>query len=760
MTPQVYEADLFRLVVEQSPAGIAILDRDMRYLAVSRGWLSEYHLGDKDVVGRSHYDVFPDLPEQWKEVHRRCLQGAVETGDDDAFPRADGTTEWVHWEVHPWRVTEGSIGGIVIFSQVVTRRKLAERASLEGELRFRALIENASDVTVVLDPGGVISYVSPSVQAIAGYTADEWVGSAMERVIHPADFPTAAATLAEALRSPGQALRNVLRLRMKDGSWRNFETLVRNLLATPAVAGIVCTMRDVSERMRAEDALRASQQLIEGVLNAIPVRVFWKDRNLAYLGCNALFAQDAGFASAQDLIGKDDCQMPWRAQADLYRADDRKVIDSGVSKLLIEEPQTAPEGAPLTLLTSKVPLRSSTGEIVGVLGTYMDITERKRAEADLHLQGAALTAAANAIVITDRSGVIRWANPAFTGLTGYTLADAVGRNPRDLVKSGKQDGALYRELWETILAGRVWRGELVNRRKDGSLYREHQTITPVRDAGGEITHFVAIKQDLTERDRAEAALREANTGLEKKVADRTLELRAAKEQAEAADRLKSQFLANMSHELRTPLNAIIGFTGALLMKLPGAINAQQEEQLNIVQTSARHLLSLINDLLDMAKIESGKMQMRPETVACRALLSEVAATLRPQAEKKGLQLTFDAPATEIRVVTDARALRQIVLNLCNNAIKFTDTGSVTIELRQPGKDLPLEIAVTDTGIGIRPEDQGKLFEVFSQVDSTHRDGAGLGLHLSRKLAQLIHGTLQFRSEPGRGSRFWLTLPVT
>jgi PAS domain S-box-containing protein len=387
----------------------------------------------------------------------------------------------------------------------------------------------------------------------------------------------------------------------------------------------------------------------------------------------------------------------------------------------------------------------------GLHATVRDITERKRGQSDLHLRGAALTAAANAIVITDRNGTIEWVNPAFTNLTGYAFAEAVGRNPRNLLKSGKQSHAFYRDLWATITAGLAWRGEMTNRRKDGSRYHEGQTITPVLGPSGQITHFVAIKQDLTERDQAAAALQEANRGLESKVAERTAELKAAL-------RTKDMFMANMSHELRTPLNAILGFTGALLMKLPGPINAQQEEQLNVVKASGRHLLSLINDLLDLAKIESGNMSMRSERVDCGEVLEDIAVALRPQAESKGLSLAFQAPEQKVHVSTDARAFKQIVLNLCNNAIKFTETGSVTVELKGPVGDQPVEIGVTDTGIGIRPEDRDKLFQVFSQMDSTRRDGTGLGLHLSQKLAHLINGKVHFTSDYGHGSRFWLTLP--
>jgi protein-histidine pros-kinase len=248
---------------------------------------------------------------------------------------------------------------------------------------------------------------------------------------------------------------------------------------------------------------------------------------------------------------------------------------------------------------------------------------------------------------------------------------------------------------------------------------------------------------VTDRKKSERALFDKNLELEK------------------ASQAKDRFLASMSHELRTPLNAIIGFTGTLLMRLPGPLTPDQQHQLQTVRDSARHLLSLINDLLDLAKIESGKVEIETSPVACLGVLREIVTTLRPLAETKGLKLELEMPPEEVVVQTDRRALSQIMLNLTNNAIKFTETGRIRLVIADlDASNEMIEISVVDTGIGIKAEDQEELFKAFTPLTTAtgRSDGTGLGLHLSQKLAELLGGSLRFTSEYGKGSRFTVTLP--
>ena len=251
--------------------------------------------------------------------------------------------------------------------------------------------------------------------------------------------------------------------------------------------------------------LMQAQQMLLLIMDNIPQAVFWKDSDLVYLGCNQAFAEDAGFDSPQDVVGKTDYDMPWSEQAELYRADDQLVMDSGEPKLSYEEPQTTPDGGLIWLRTSKVPLADADGNPRGVLGMYEDVTERKQSELELGRLARAVEGTRDVVVITDMDGNIQFVNQAFVGITGYSREEALGQNPR-ILKSGKQSTEFYAEMWRTIGAGEVWQGEVTNRRKDGTEYEAQLTISPVRNAEGHVEELVAIQRDVTAQRQAEKAL--------------------------------------------------------------------------------------------------------------------------------------------------------------------------------------------------------------------------------------------------------------
>ena len=350
------------------------------------------------------------------------------------------------------------------------------------------------------------------------------------------------------------------------------------------------------------------------------------------------------------------------------------------------------------------------------------------------------------VVITDKIGNIEYVNPKFTRLTGYTLDEIKGKNPR-VIKSGEKSADEYKSMWETLCSGRDWQGEFHNKKKSGELYWEYATISPMLNPKGEITHFIAVKEDITELKKTE------------------MELRKAKTEAEEATRAKSVFLAQMSHELRTPMNAIIGYSEMLEEEAEEKGEGDFIPDLQKIQSAAKHLLGLINNILDLSKIESGKMDLHLETITLDGLIRKVENIAAPLAEKNANKLEIHMPGNLGEMVTDPTQLLQILLNLIGNACKFTEKGHVALDVECETVDARewFVFKISDTGIGLTPEQTGKLFKEFVQADSSTTrkyGGTGLGLAISRLYSRMMGGDIDVTSEYGKGSTFTVRLPKT
>ena len=535
--------------------------------------------------------------------------------------------------------------------------------------------------------------------------------------------------------------------------------------------GVLAALR---RRARADAAglaagLRDQGALLRGVIDASPHATFWKDSDGRYLGCNDIFPAYVGEEDEAGVVGKTDLEFGMAPDdAAHYRACDRRVMDTGEPILDLEEQidlGTAVDaaGARVTdrrdLLTSKVPLRDAAGAAVGVVGVFADVTDRKRAErgleasiaqrerdlAEIEKLGLVARATRHSVIVADARGRVEWVNGAFTALTGYALEEVAGEKPGEVLQGPDTCPETKARIGAALRRGEPVSEEIVNYGKDGTAYPIQLEIDPAFGPDGEVVNFAAIQVDLRDQKAHEAALWEA------------------KEAAEAANRTKSAFLANMSHEIRTPLNGILGFADVL--RAGDASPEETAEYLDTIRSSGDHLLGLINDILDLSKVEAGKMEFEPVRCDPHAVIAAVLSSLRVKAVEKGLTLECrwagDAPET---IVTDPNRLRQLLTNLVGNAIKFTEAGSVrllaALEDDAETGEPRFVVEVHDTGEGVPTGKLETIFQPFAQADASvtrRHGGTGLGLAIGRKVAEGLGGTLTATSRVGWGSVFRLTV---
>ncbi|MEX2480994.1 MAG: ATP-binding protein [Gammaproteobacteria bacterium] len=416
-------------------------------------------------------------------------------------------------------------------------------------------------------------------------------------------------------------------------------------------------------------------------------------------------------------------------------------------------------------------LNEAATEVSFALDNFVRSEERRQAEAladaERLFSDRMIESLPGIAYFYDRNGgFLRW-NHNFEIVSGYAPEEIARMHPRDFFPPQE------RPLLEARIADVFRRGEASI---EAAFLSKDGRTTPYSLSGRRVTYqgqpcLVGMGIDISARREAEQAIRDLNASLELRVAERTAELEQALIRAEAADRLKSAFLATMSHELRTPLNSIIGFTGILVQELAGPLNPEQAKQLGMVQGSARHLLDLINDVLDISKIEAGQFEVRAEAFDVTASIERVMASIQPLAERKHLALVSNVPAGLPEMVNDQRRVEQVLINLLNNAVKFTNQGQVTLTVEcitdHPGdvggKPRPaLRLCIEDTGIGIKHEDLAVLFQPFRQIDTgldRQHEGTGLGLAICRRLVELLGGSIAAESTWQQGSRFTVILPL-
>lgn len=405
------------------------------------------------------------------------------------------------------------------------------------------------------------------------------------------------------------------------------------------------------------------------------------------------------------------------------------------------------------------PRFDSEGRFIGYIGHCLDITDRVEAEESLRKLSQAVEQSPESIIIADKSATIEYVNAACLRSTGYSEAELIGQNPR-IFNSGATAPEVYASLWEALGQGKPWVGEFTNRRKNGEIYFEHVRITPIRNADGEVTNYVAVKEDITEKIRIAKELDAYREHLEEMVANRTIELALARDAAETANIAKSAFLANMSHEIRTPMNGVMMLTH-LLMQTP--VNPSQQDKLSKILGCAEHLLGVINNILDLSKIEAGKMVLEQGSFRLREIAGRAITMIQPKATEKGLKLRLAIdPQLPGEVSGDATRVSQALLNYLSNALKFTEHGEIVLQIDQlsaEGKGVKVRFSVIDTGVGIDADTLKRLFRNFEQADnSTTRKfgGSGLGLAINKHLAKMMGGEVGAESNPQGGSHFWFT----
>ncbi len=678
------------------------------------------------------------LPE-YRELLDRALKNLIqEEGKYEVefqVGRKDGSVIDIY-SVAEFNARENKVTG---FIQDITDRKNAERALQERERYYRSLLHSLHEDIVVIGADYRILDINNSALKTVGLQRDEVIGRYCYEVTHHSTKPchlNGESCAIKQVFETGKSVSFQHTHYKADGSQIHLDLLCSPIKdENGRVTRMIEAARDVTELFDAQMEMARSEEKFR--------RLFKKHSAIKLI----LDPENGDILEANDAA----CAFYGWSLEEL-----EKMNISQISVLPVKEIDTGLESPRVVggiHFESRHLKADGTIGDVEIFGSHIDIgnrvilhtvihdiTGKKHAEQQLKLLSQSVEQNPVVIVITGHDGNIQYVNPAFTKITGYSLDEVRGENPH-ILQSGYHSVEFYQQLWDTILSGVSWKGTMRNRKKNGDFYWEEAIISPIQDEHGEITHFVAVKEDITER---------------KKLME---DLVIAKEKAEESDRLKSAFLANMSHEIRTPMNGILGFTG--LLRDPDLSSEKVEKYIEIIHLSGQRMLNTVNDIVEISKIEAGIVSIDYEQGNLKERVEEIVRFFYPETKEKGISLTLDDQCFDdtLAINTDLRKFDAILINLIKNAVKFTKKGEIQVGCARRAS--VIEFYVKDSGIGIPKSMQAAVFRRFEQADSSRTrsfEGSGLGLAISKSYIELLGGKIWVVSKEGAGSTFYFTLP--
>ncbi len=751
----------FRLLSKASHDVIWDLD-----LATGTVWRSEgmeanfgYTIGDLETTKEAWLSrIHPEDRERVTAALTEMLEGrAPEYNVEFRFRRKDGSYALVVDRAEVLQDAGGVPLRVVGGMSDITERRAAEEARHAAEERFRRAMEEAPFPVIIHAEDGEVLALSRTWTDISGYGLEDipTVGDWTERA-YGGGRALVQAGIDALYGLTGRKAEGEFQVRCRDGSRRVWDFSSVGLDPLPDGRRVAVSMAaDITERKAAEEALRRSEQRFRTLFDSAAVAVFVHDIDDGHIvDANHRALALHGATTVAEL----NVEEVWLEEGEYSHARALEYIHTAARQGEYRTEWMSPDAHGNLVWLDVLLTRVVLDDIPRVLAFTTDITDRKAAEAQLHKLSLAVEQSPESIVITNTAAEIEYVNQAFVDNTGYGPDEVAGQNPR-VLQSGRTPRGTFAAMWATLSRGETWRGEMYNRRRDGSEYTEFAIITPIRDDGGHISHYVAVKEDITERKHMAEELERHRHHLEEQVAERTAELTEARARAEAANLAKSTFLANMSHEIRTPMNAIMGLAHLLGREAP---TPSQAERLAKIDEAARHLLAIINDILDLSKIEAGKLTLEHSDFHLNAIFDHVQSMVREPARRKGLTLAVDRDAVPVWLRGDPTRLRQALLNYAANAVKFTDRGEIVmraVKVEETPREVVVRFEVADTGIGVDPAKLERLFGAFEQADGTiarRHGGTGLGLAITRRLARMMGGEAGATSSPGEGSVFWFT----